>query len=84
MTLMGRETPDLPAEALFSNIELQVLRAYAKKTPHTAINALLGIRLVGHIGGHLGRKHDPPPGFQLMWYSYRQLQLVCERFALHK
>jgi len=31
MTLMGRETPELPAEVLFSDIELRTLRAYAKK-----------------------------------------------------
>lgn len=31
MTLLGRETPDLPPEVLFSDIELQVLHAYAKK-----------------------------------------------------
>ena len=31
MTLLGRETPELPPEVLFSDIELQVLRAYAKK-----------------------------------------------------
>lgn len=31
MTLLGRQTPQLPPEVLFSNIELQVLRAYAKK-----------------------------------------------------
>ena len=31
MTLMGRGTPDLPAEVLFSDIELKTLRAYAKK-----------------------------------------------------
>ena len=31
MTLLGRETPELPSEVMFSNIELQVLRAYAKK-----------------------------------------------------
>jgi hypothetical protein len=31
MTLLGRETPELPPEVMFSNIELQVLRAYAKK-----------------------------------------------------
>jgi hypothetical protein len=31
MTLLGRETPQLPPEVLFSDIELQVLRAYAKK-----------------------------------------------------
>jgi hypothetical protein len=31
MTLLGRETPALPAEVLFSDLELQVLQAYAKK-----------------------------------------------------
>jgi hypothetical protein len=31
MTLLGRETPELPAEVLFSDLELHVLRAYAKK-----------------------------------------------------
>ena len=31
MTLLGRETPELPPEVLFSDIELHVLRAYAKK-----------------------------------------------------
>jgi hypothetical protein len=31
MTLLGRETPQLPPDVMFSNIELQVLNAYAKK-----------------------------------------------------
>jgi hypothetical protein len=31
MTLLGRETPELPPEVLFSDIEVQVLSAYAKK-----------------------------------------------------
>ena len=31
MTLLGRETPQLPPDIAFSNIELQVLNAYAKK-----------------------------------------------------
>jgi hypothetical protein len=31
MTLLGRETPELPPEVLFSDIELQVLRAWSKK-----------------------------------------------------
>jgi hypothetical protein len=31
MTLLGRETPELPAATLFSDIELRTLRAYAKK-----------------------------------------------------
>jgi hypothetical protein len=31
MTLLGRECPDLPAEVLFSDCEIEVLQAYAKK-----------------------------------------------------
>ncbi len=31
MTLLGRETAELPPELLFSDVELHVLRAYAKK-----------------------------------------------------
>ena len=31
MTLLGRETPEMPAELLFSDLELEVLRAYVKK-----------------------------------------------------
>jgi hypothetical protein len=31
MTLLGRETPELPAEVLFSDIEIRTLRAYAEK-----------------------------------------------------
>jgi hypothetical protein len=33
MTLMGRECPKLPAEVLFSDLEIEVLQAYAKKKP---------------------------------------------------
>jgi hypothetical protein len=32
MTLLGRECPQLPAEVLFSDLEIEVLQAYSKKT----------------------------------------------------
>lgn len=31
MTLMGRQTPELPPEVVFSDLEIEVLKAYAKK-----------------------------------------------------
>ncbi len=41
MTLLGRECPELPAEVLFSDIEIEVLSAHAvKKTltyPHNTV-----------------------------------------------
>ena len=35
MTLLGRQCPDLPADVLFSDLEVEVLQAYAKKTAST-------------------------------------------------
>lgn len=32
LTLLGRQAPELPADVLFSDIEIEVLQAYAKKT----------------------------------------------------
>jgi hypothetical protein len=31
MTLLGREIPVLPPEVVFSDLEIEVLKAYAKK-----------------------------------------------------
>jgi len=83
MTLLGRETPELPAEILFSDIELRALSAYAKKKGLKP-PLLLGeaVRLVAKIGGYLGRNNDPPPGHQLIWQGYEQFQFMCLGFAL--
>lgn len=32
LTLLGRQAPDIPADVLFSDLEIEVLQAYAKKT----------------------------------------------------
>ena len=32
LTLLGRQCPELPADVLFSDLEIEVLQAYAKKT----------------------------------------------------
>lgn len=83
MTLLGRETPELPVELLFSDLEIEVLNAYAKKKALKP-PLLLGdaVRLVAQMGGYLGRKNDPPPGHQLMWHGHSYLQLLCEGFSL--
>ena len=36
MTLLGRECPGLPADVLFSDLEIEVLEAYAKKKTASA------------------------------------------------
>jgi len=83
MTLLGRETPNLPPEVLFSDIELRTLRAYTKKNGLKP-PSLLGeaVRLVAKIGGYLGRNNDPPPGHQLLWQGYTEFRFMCLGFAL--
>jgi hypothetical protein len=83
MTLLGREQPELPAEVLFTDLEIEVLNAVAKKKRRKPPTQLDGaVRLVAQLGGYLGRKNDPPPGHQLMWQGYATLQLMREGYAL--
>jgi hypothetical protein len=84
LTLLGREAPKLPAEVLFSDIELEVLKAYAQKKTNLNPPALLGeaVYLVAKLGGYLGRKSDPPPGHEIMWRGYLKLCHLCEGYAL--
>jgi hypothetical protein len=83
MTLLGRETPELPAEVLFSDIEIKVLQAFAN-TKQMKPPDMLGdaVKLVARLGGYLARNSDPPPGHQLMWQGYAVLRMMCEGYLL--
>ena len=83
MTLLGREVPELPAELLFSELELTVLGAFARSrslAPPTHLGE--AVRMVARLGGYLARNHDPPPGHQLMWYGYTTLKGMCAGYEL--
>jgi len=85
MTLLGRETPELPAELLFSDLELTVLGAFAKSRrlpPPTELGE--AVRMVARLGGYLARTRDPPPGHQLIWYGYTTLAGMCAGYALRE
>ena len=40
------------------------------------------VRLVGKLGGHLGRKRDGPPGTQTLWRGLQRLETATEAFAI--
>ena len=61
MVRLGREVPELPAEVLFSDIELRVLATFARSRslappPHLGE----AVKLLARLGGWLGRTRDPP------------------------
>lgn len=77
MTLLGRETPQLPAEVLFTDIEVQLLQAFAQQNAlPPPIQLGSAVRLVAKLGGYIGRNTDPPPGHQVLWQGFTALQLM--------
>ncbi len=77
MALLGRETPQLPPEVLFTDIEVELLHGFAqqnKLAPPTQLGA--AVRLVAKLGGYIGRNTDPPPGHQVLWQGFTALQLM--------
>jgi hypothetical protein len=83
MTLLGREVPELPAEILFSYLEIEVLGAVAKKkglNPPDCLGA--AVKTVAKLGGYIGRAKDPPPGHQIIWEGYMKLVMLCEGYSL--
>jgi Druantia protein DruA/Transposase DNA-binding/Transposase Tn5 dimerisation domain len=84
MTLLGRETPQLPAEVLFTDIEVQLLQAFAEQNglpPPARLGS--AVRLVAKLGGYIGRNTDPPPGHQILWQGFTALQLMTLGASLY-
>ena len=86
MTLLGREVPDLPPQVLFSEIELEVLEAFARSRRDLKSPARLGdaTHLVARLGGYLGRKNDYPPGHEAIWVGYTKLEAMSAGVALER
>ena len=88
LTLMGRATPELLAETMFSKIEIAILRDFAierRIEPPPGDGAAappmsLGgaILLIARLGGYLNRKSDAPPGHQVIWEGYTRLAAVAQ------
>ena len=74
MTLLAREVPHCDAELMFTDMELRFLADYAADVALPApCDLAAAVRLVAILGGYQNRKHDPPPGHQLMWRGYERM-----------
>ena len=85
LTMLGRETPEASCTVFFNDIEWKALCCYANKTaipPDEPPTLAEAIRMVGKIGGHLGRKGDGPPGTQVLWRGIQRLETAAEMYAI--
>jgi hypothetical protein len=75
---LARQHPDEPCSLVLSEPEWQALEAYAQhrfKRPARGRPPSLdeATRLIGRLGGHLGRKGDGPPGVKTLWRGLTRL-----------
>jgi hypothetical protein len=73
-TQIGRTCPDLPCDLLFDTQEWQaVYLVVRRKAPPSKPPSLTDmIQMVASLGGHLGRKHDGPPGPKTLWIGLQR------------
>lgn len=85
LTMLGREIPDVPCTAFFSDAEWKALCCYVYKTstpPEEPPSLQQSIYMVAGIGGHLGRKGDGPPGTQTLWRGLQRLDTATEMYTI--
>ena len=85
LTMLGRETPDVPCTVFFSDIEWKALCVYVSKNPIPPGKPPLlmeAIRMMAGIGGFLGRKGDGHPGTQTMWRGLQTLETAAEMYEI--
>ena len=79
LTLLGRETSELPATVFFTQVQLRVPRHCAAKRQLAAPGNLgLAVRAMAILGGYLYRPNAPPPGHQEIWEGYIRLATITQ------
>ena len=80
LTKMGRETPDVPCTTFFEDFEWKALVAFITKNvipPPQPPSLREAVRMVGSLGGFLGRKGDGEPGTKAMWLGLQRLDDIA-------
>lgn len=86
VTYLARAQPELPATGVFSEEELEALHIRVHKTPAPTQPATLreAVRMIGRLGGHLGRKGDGEPGVTVLWRGWMSLYETIEALRAYK
>ena len=76
ITYVARARPDAPATEVFSSEEIEALPIRLKIAPPAAGQSpklRATVRMIGALGGHLGRKCDGEPGITVLWRGLTRL-----------
>ena len=85
LMMLSREMPNLPCTVFFQDEEWLALCCYTTKSPippdHPP-SICEAARMVGAMGGHLGRNLDGPPGTQTLWRGLQRLDPAAEVYRV--
>lgn len=76
ITYLARVNPEAPAISAFTEQELEVLHVRVNSADPEKIDAITmreAVRMIGSLGGHLGRKCDGEPGITVLWRGFFRL-----------
>jgi hypothetical protein len=76
LTMLGRTCPDLACDVVLADEEWRSVWTIVRKEPVPAEPPVLSVMigLIAMLGGYLGRKHDGPPGAQVMWTGIQRMR----------
>jgi hypothetical protein len=75
VTMLGRESPDLPCDVLFTDEEWKSAWTICTDQPPPPQAPPLRefLPMLAELGGYNNRKHDAPPGPKTLWIAIRRM-----------
>jgi hypothetical protein len=85
VTCLARVQPEMPDTEVLSAEEIEVLRLRLKVPPTEPPTTIReAVRMIGRLGGHLGRKGDGEPGVTVLWRGWMRLYESVETLHAYK
>lgn len=85
LTMQARAVPDLPSDVLLELAEWQALYCHHHHTrtpPPQPPTLAAAVRMIGQLGGFIGRKGDGHPGSTVIWRGLTRLQDLAAAWRL--
>jgi hypothetical protein len=75
LTMLGRDCPEMPCDAVFADEEWQAVYLVTQRKPPPAAPPSLDtmVRMVATLGGFLNRKSDGFPGPKTLWIGLQRI-----------
>ena len=86
LTMLGQDTPDVPCTVYFTDSEWKALTTFVtrkKEPPPLPPSLNEAVRLLGKLGGHLGRKGDGEPGSEVLWRGMARLTDIEYAYSIY-